>query len=162
MFLTEIRLPEDTPGRLFRSCMPGSSAPLASDMAELLAAGIREVICLSSALEIKVRCPEYGEVLVQGSLPCHVDQELTLEDYGVPKDEVFPRKLGQVVQRLRLGERVLVHCRAGVGRTGLFCICILRELGCTLEVAEQWVLLAGARPEAKEQWEFVRQFVPPT
>ena len=159
MFLVEVRLPDGNSGRLFRSAMPGNAASLATDAAEIISAGVSRVICLATSIELQVQSPEYGQAIENRSFDCRVDCE-AMQDYGIPENDGFPRKLKEVAHLLRHGQSVLVHCRAGVGRTSVFCICLLKEMGCEMDEAERRVIASGAHPESKEQWELVRNYAP--
>ena len=79
-----------------------------------------------------------------------------VKDYGVPQDrEAFLEKARSVADGLRGGERVLVHCGAGVGRTGVFATCVLMALGLPRGEAERRVREAGSGPETEEQRMFL-------
>jgi ADP-ribosyl-[dinitrogen reductase] hydrolase len=57
-------------------------------------------------------------------------------DGGVPLDAVvFRLQLDDVSARLRAGERVVVACRGGLGRTGTLVACLLIEAGLDAEAA---------------------------
>jgi len=61
--------------------------------------------------------------------------------------------------RLVDGERILIHCRGGLGRTGLVGALLLRDLG--LEADEAIRLVRRVRPnaiETREQEQFVRSY----
>jgi len=81
---------------------------------------------------------------------------MEVADYGVPSDrQAFLEGARFVAESLRRGEKVLVHCGAGKGRTGMFAICVLMALGLAKEEAERKVKEAGSGPETPEQREFV-------
>jgi len=53
-----------------------------------------------------------------------------IPDRGVPINVVeFARLVVEIEQRLRSGESVAVHCRAGIGRSGLLGACVLYAFG---------------------------------
>ena len=59
-----------------------------------------------------------------------------IPDFGVPADrEAFKAVVDDVLARVRSGQRVLVACRAGFGRTGTVTASILRQAGVTAEDA---------------------------
>lgn len=61
-------------------------------------------------------------------------------------------------KRIRQGGTVLLHCAAGVGRTGTAAVCILLTLGLPLHEAYGLVRSAGSGPETPEQRRFVEDF----
>jgi protein-tyrosine phosphatase len=75
-----------------------------------------------------------------------------IPDYGVPHDATPFVNLAQgIAQALQLGERVLIHCGAGIGRTGTLAICVLMHLGVGRCEATEAVADAGAGPETMPQ-----------
>ena len=79
---------------------------------------------------------------------------LPIPDRGVPgsRQEVA-RLVEALVQRLRQGQGVGIHCRIGVGRSALVAACVLSALGMALDAA--WPAIALARglsvPDTPEQ-----------
>ena len=85
---------------------------------------------------------------------------LPMPDGGVPAD---PRALEGVVQRIvstaKEARNVIVHCRGGLGRTGLVVACCLVSAGRDAKTATE--LVRAARPGAIEngtQERWIRQF----
>jgi len=57
-------------------------------------------------------------------------------DRGVPRSDVDFRSLvHSITSKLRAGNSVAVHCRAGIGRSGLLAACILAALDISPEKA---------------------------
>lgn len=81
-------------------------------------------------------------------------------DVSIPADmTAFRRFVDELAQLLRNGERVLVHCRGGLGRAGLVSACLLTLDGRAPRAAMEEVraVRSGAiENEAQEQ--FVDQF----
>lgn len=79
-------------------------------------------------------------------------------DLDVPKDPAaFRRTLDDMTARVRAGERVVVACRGGLGRTGTAVACILVDAGASPD--EAIARVRAARPgtvERSVQEEFVR------
>ncbi|MBD5655394.1 MAG: cyclin-dependent kinase inhibitor 3 family protein [Candidatus Eremiobacteraeota bacterium] len=101
--------------------------------------------------------PHFRQAVADAGLPW---QFLPIPDGGVP-DDAFERTwqtLGPGVRdTLRGGGRVLIHCRAGLGRTGMLAAAILVELGAPPQDAI--VAVRAARPNTIEtagQEAFVR------
>lgn len=101
--------------------------------------------------ETRKKSPHYAEAIEAGTLPCDL-HSFPIPDFGVPEDRrsfwVFAQDLAR---RLTEGERLLIHCGAGIGRTGTLAICVLLALGAPLEVATETVEAAGSVPETQEQ-----------
>jgi len=68
-----------------------------------------------------------------------------IPDFGVPKDTAaFAATIDDVLTRVRTGERVLVACFGGFGRTGTVTACALRAAG--LAPAQAIALVRAMRP----------------
>ena len=88
--------------------------------------------------------------------------QFPIADFGVPAPHEHPAWrsiLSNLVVRLQAGERVLVHCAAGFGRTGSMVATVLKALGQDSESAI--VRVRSARPgtiETSTQYAFVVEF----
>ena len=63
-----------------------------------------------------------------------------------------------MVAALRGGESVLLHCAAGIGRTGTAAACVLKQLGLDNDSALARVRQAGSNPENALQSGLVDRF----
>lgn len=127
--------------------MPGRDGPVEQAIKDMRDSGIDRVICLAPVEEIRGKSPAYAAALKQDALPCPV-QHFPIPDFGVPEDrDAFLSLLGRLRDSLREGERLLVHCSAGFGRTGTVATCVLVALGVEPDGAREAVRLAGSRPE---------------
>jgi protein-tyrosine phosphatase len=80
-------------------------------------------------------------------------------DFGVPTDRsAFTVSVNETARRLCNGESILLHCGAGIGRTGMFAICVLLALGMTQKHAQETIANAGSSSERREQDELVSWF----
>ena len=71
-------------------------------------------------------------------------------DFGVPEDPLtFGEVLDDVLARVREGERIVIACRGGFGRTGTVTGCLLRQADVAPE--EAVALVRQTRPGAIER-----------
>ena len=111
-------------GRLLAGDHPAGQGPtqLRVRLAKLLGAGVNSFIDLTAPGE----CSDYVPLL-----PAHVrHQRLSLVDHEVPQDpSTMTLVLGALQRELDDGRCVYLHCRAGIGRTGMAIGCHLVERG---------------------------------
>jgi len=62
-----------------------------------------------------------------------------IRDMGAPNMKQFRPVINRIVSRIRTGERVVFHCRAGLGRAGLACAATLIEMGYSADFAIECV-----------------------
>ena len=151
------------PGKKQRNARTGHwQRDLATDLARVRQWGTRIVVSL-------VEEHELGELQVE-TLPGEVERlgmqwrHLPIRDM-YPPGECFRRlwpKLGrEIITTLQAGQRVFLHCKGGLGRTGTVAACLLIESGMPAEEAIAQVRLA--RPEtietALQEW-FVMTYSP--
>lgn len=149
-FLRAVRLPEGVAGELWLGPMPGRLRPFTEDLAALAAQEISRIISLAPLAEIEEKAPAYAAALAGDTgiaISC-----FPIADFGVPEDEAgFFALARQTAAELRDGERVFVHCAAGIGRTGTVATCILLVLGLSLTDAVGRIAAAGSGPETEAQ-----------
>jgi protein-tyrosine phosphatase len=154
--LREIELPDGVPGRLFRAPMPGGWGwPLDKALREIDANDIELVVCLVTMHEIRVEAPKYAREIEDEDLPWEM-WDIPLPDGGAPEDEEeFLDVARDLAEELRDGANVLIHCNAGIGRTGMLAACTLMALGLGKDDALRAIEEAGAGPETAEQLRMV-------
>ena len=156
--LRKVTLPLGTSGELFLSAMPGRYRPLDEDIAEAKDKGIGRVVCLVPEDDIDTKSPQYADALRSRALPWPVEQ-FPIGDSGLPASrDAFAALASRIAGHLDSGERILLHCVLGVGRTGTVAICILIALGIPAEKAVNLVRAAGSSPETHDQHRLVEWF----
>jgi protein-tyrosine phosphatase len=158
MSLRPVFLPPGVPGSLWLGAMPGRFGAWSEFEARARQASLRLVVCLTPLEEVKELSPSYRNAIAQGTLP-FAWLHLPMPNYGVPEDAgAFRRDVGKIVQALERGDSVMLHCAAGIGRTGSSAACVLKALGLPTEQALQRVRDAGSNPQNALQSGFVDWF----
>ena len=117
--------------------------------------GIGRIVCLTPLSEIRDRSKQYYELITAGSLPWKFDQ-FPIPDFGVPRDwDSFLNLVYDTASNVRSGERILIHCYAGIGRTGTFAMVLLMALGMSRVDGAAAVRMAHAHPEGMDQQDLI-------
>ncbi len=132
------------PGRLWL-CGKHFVAP--DPDAALARTGTTTVICLCELGELSSRYPDYVDWL-RSSQPSRA-LWFPVADLSVPAADHRDELLGELQRRLRTGERLLMHCGAGLGRAGTLAVALLITAG--VELGEAAARVAGQRPMAGPQ-----------
>lgn len=153
------------PARLLAGEHPdgGSDGATRSRLAQLVESGIRTFIDLTQEGEL----PPYRQLLPPG-VAYH---NFPVRDHSIPDSPEHMRQIQHaLVQALREGGGTYVHCRAGIGRTGITVGCYLRETGraplAALDALNQlWLQNARAArwptiPETEEQESYILEWQP--
>ncbi|HWP11190.1 MAG TPA: tyrosine-protein phosphatase [Ramlibacter sp.] len=151
MSFRPVALPAQVPGSLWLGSMPGRFESWSAFEAQAQRARLALVVCLTSRGELAELSPTYHAAVVQGTVPFRW-RNLPMPNFGVPDDPAaFRCEVEQIAAALRRGDAVLLHCAAGMGRTGSTAACVLKALGLDTEEALQRVRDAGSNPQNAQQ-----------
>ncbi len=150
------------PGGLAMLPMPGNLAMgrrLDADLAYLRAAGISLLVTLNPEQELsRLASPTFlDEVRAAGLESLH----FAIPDGGAPHDlSATDSILADVQARITAGQKVGLHCLAGLGRTGTIAACVLVRGGATFNEAIRIVRMARSSRaiETSLQEAFVRSY----
>lgn len=151
MSLRSVDLPSDVPGSLWLGAMPGRFEAWSTFEARAKRAQLTLVVCLTPRSELAELSPRYHTALTQGETPFRW-LNLPMPNFGVPQDAAgFRRDVRDIAHALQRGEAVMLHCAAGLGRTGSTAACVLKSLGLSTEDALRRVRDAGSNPQNAQQ-----------
>jgi protein-tyrosine phosphatase len=151
MSLRRVRLPEEVTGQLWLGSMPGRFEPWTAFQGDAERARLALVVCLTPRLELAELSPEYHAAVARGRMPFRW-MHVPMRNFGLPEDGAgFRRDVAAIADGLRAGDAVLLHCAAGIGRTGTAAACVLKALGLEAQEALQRVREAGSNPQYAEQ-----------
>lgn len=149
------------PGRLAVEARPRGEDWLDDELTQWKVAGVDEVVSLLTSEEEK----DLGLVSEGEKVRRHGMKfvSLPIQDRQVPESEVrLAEALAGMNRQLSAGRNVLVHCRQGVGRTGLVAACLLIKTGMSPGAAVGAVSAARgiAIPETPAQRDFIERYAP--
>ena len=142
MSLTE--LPLGLPGRIFRSPMPFGQYDLHGEVYDRFCEEqIAVIVLLASDEECLHRtgCNLRALYLKEGFQVLY----LPIPDFSVPAKDALEQAVHNTIAYAQAGQHIVIHCSAGIGRTGLF----------MAYLAKRWLSLSGA-----EALQWVRRFIP--
>jgi protein-tyrosine phosphatase len=153
-----VPLPEPVVGALWLHAMPGRREPWEKFLAEARRTRLTLLVCLTPRHELASLSPAYDKALRQGTLPMRWLQ-LPMQDLGLADNfDLFQAGIENIAQGVTSGDVALLHCAAGIGRTGTAAACLLKRLGLPREQALQRIRAAGSSPESAAQSGLVDSF----
>ncbi len=149
-------LPLGLGGRIFGGPMPyGDYDPKGEALEEFRQKGISAIVLLAEEEECLRKTGRNLQFFYirEGYQVIY----LPTPDFDVPPREDLESALVMAIRQARAGRNIVIHCHAGLGRTGLFAAFLAKKvLGLSGEEAFHWVrrYIPGAL-ETEEQREFV-------
>lgn len=143
--VTEIQVPWTEDGRLYIGPIP----PDETAVGEIARSGYDTILTLATSEEMKtLGCPDMqNRFLSLGVAWTH----FPINDFDIPNQEAtraWEAIETLIVQRLKHGGRIMIHCRAGFGRSGMMAARLLIACGSDPDLAVATV--RAARPGAIE------------
>lgn len=139
-----LELPQGVAGRVWLSAMPGRLESWESFLAESAQRQLTQVLCLTPLHEVRRLSPRYAAALAEVQLPFRWSH-LPMLDFGLSEQfDDYRAAVDGLAATVREGGSVLIHCAAGIGRTGTTAACLLKRLGDITPVALQRVRDAGS------------------
>jgi protein-tyrosine phosphatase len=146
-------------GRLAVAARPRGGDWLEDEVTTWHRAGVQSVLSLlTPEEECDLDLINEARVVTGNGL---VFRSLPIPDRQVPpSDSVLSKTLAEIDADLASGQNVVVHCRQGIGRTGLVAVCLLLTKGIDPEEAIRRVSAARGLtvPETEEQRRWIDHY----
>ncbi|NBS30690.1 MAG: hypothetical protein EBS76_09285 [Actinobacteria bacterium] len=114
------------------------------------------VVCLTEAHELADRYPGYVNWLTTDPRAIW----FPIPDLSVPDSDEWTALIADLLDRVRSGSNIIIHCAAGIGRAGTAACSVLLAAGMSLDDAERRVAdcRLGAGPQSRDQAQFIREW----
>jgi protein-tyrosine phosphatase len=144
------------PGRLALMARPAGGETLETEIAALRAAGVDTLVsALTSGDQSKLELEDEAALAVAAGISFIA---FPIRDFGTPDRDALVDLAAELADDLRHGRFVTIHCRGGVGRSGLIACAVVIDFGASAEEAMEVVSRARGctAPETDEQRQMLR------
>ena len=146
-----VSLPDGVKGKLYLHSMLGRYETFEEAEYEIVNRKIDEIICLATPEEIRLKSPQYANALKLDKNIWRL-RMFPIPNFGVPTDrQAFLQLARELARQLLSGNKLLIHCGGGIGRSGTLAIGLLIALGMGAEKAREAVTSAHSYPETTVQ-----------
>lgn len=127
-------IPFSSKVQIFIASKPGSSTELEYDISNLTKLGENVVLC---SLLTNNEAREFNLEEEQQVCEKHNIEFLHLEilDESIPGYQEFLELVNLLVKKIRISNIVIIHCKHGIGRSGMIAVAILLNFGYSLDKA---------------------------
>ncbi|HBQ63340.1 MAG TPA: hypothetical protein DD727_00115 [Clostridiales bacterium] len=152
-------IPFELAGNIYRSAMPFNSGDRDGSLLDAYREfKIEAVVVLTDELEARaVTGLDLFYLYRQEGFQI---LNLPVQDYSIPDKALMKQVIGEVIHLAGEGKNLVVHCHAGIGRTGTFLACMAKEI-LKLDGAEAIKWIRKHIPHAVEsfaQIQFVMEY----
>jgi protein-tyrosine phosphatase len=128
------------------------------DEAKIIQSGITTFIRLSPDTETETSSPLYMKAIKENNLKWK-DILYPIKDYSAPKDYTsFNTLIETILDKLKSGEKIMVSCGFGIGRSGTIAVGLLMKLGFSYHEAYIKSNNCGSYPESPAQIAFLQEY----
>ncbi len=156
-----VPLPPGCKGKLYLTSMPGryhdvqDALEAWNELKKSAGKDRMRLLSLTDDAEIRSKSPDFAKSL-QAGLWEGKRVVSPIPDFGTPSDEpAFRQVIVTLAHEIREGAVVVIHCGAGIGRTGMAAVCLLATLGVPLPEAGRTVRATGSGPETPAQMSLI-------
>jgi len=155
MFSDIYEIPTGGAGRLATMARPYGDAWLPEEMVKLAERGVTDLVShLTPEENFSLGLSDEAHACAAAGIRFHA---FPIEDRGIPERPAFDFFLDDLVEVLRRGGFVVVHCRGGIGRSSVTAAALLVRLGMSPGAALKAIrqVRGFPIPDTMEQYDFV-------